>query len=249
MYEKEIAKLARSFWDTTGQKEVYPRNLEMAVAWALPLAIVKLPHLELSDVYKWLSNRGIAISCCCSACHLRAFVFAYGGRGIVFLDGTDPEDQKLFSLAHEVAHFILDYLEPRREAIALLGDEARDILDSLRGPTKEERLRGMLGGIQLGVFTHFMERTGDGILRSFEAIEAEDRADLLAIEILAPRASVVRWLKRLDVRWQNSGTATLVTRILMTEFGLPFEIADSYAQMLYLNYRSSRTFGEWLTQA
>lgn len=248
MAYRETTKLAHSFWKAAGRAETFPRRLETAVAWVLPVAVVKVPHLGLFDVYKWLSEKEIALDCYYSNRLLKAFLFAYGGRGIVFLDGSDPECERLFSLAHEIAHFIIDYFEPRKKALALLGEEARDILDGRREPTTEEKLRGMLGGLQLGIYTHFMDRTQDGILQRIEAIEAEDRADLLAIELLAPRTAVARRLNIIDIDWHDPFASTIIKGILMNEFGLPRDIADRYGQMLFLGRRSAGTFREWLIQ-
>lgn len=247
MTEKEIPRLAQSFWQAAGYNEPFPRMLETAVAWALPLAVAKLPRLGLFNVYAWLSEKGIDLDCHYSNRLLRAFLVAYGGRGIAFLDGSDQENERRFSLAHEIAHFIIDYFEPRKKVLELLGDGGGEILDGLRPPKNEERLRGLLRGLQLGVFTHFMDRTSNGILQRIEAIETEDRADLLAIELLAPKTIVLERLNTIGINWRDTSATSIAKETLEYDFGLPSVIAARYGQMLVLGRRSARTFREWLT--
>jgi len=111
MTEQEIAARADIFWQLAGDVEPFPRSLERAIAWALPLTLVKLPHLNIRNLRVWLDQFDIP----CMFSHLdrdlRACLVAKLGRGIIFLDGSDPDDERRFSLAHEVAHFILDYHE------------------------------------------------------------------------------------------------------------------------------------------
>jgi Zn-dependent peptidase ImmA (M78 family) len=38
---------------------------------------------------------------------------ARAGHGFISLDGSDADDERRFSLAHELAHFLLDYQDPR----------------------------------------------------------------------------------------------------------------------------------------
>jgi hypothetical protein len=57
--DQEFAARAASFWDQAGITEPFPRTLERAVAWALPLAVVKLPRLGLLELRNWLEQRNI----------------------------------------------------------------------------------------------------------------------------------------------------------------------------------------------
>ncbi len=181
MTNKEVASWAERFWLSVGCVEPFPRSLESSVAWALPLAVIKLPHLGLFNMNEWLIQKGIISLCPTQNRRLQACLFAKAGHGLVFLDGSDPDDERRFSLAHEVVHFISDYLEPRNRVLALLGDAGRDVLDGRRPPTPEERLRGMLHNVELGTYTHLIERSSTGSVTSIQTLEAEDRADRLAL--------------------------------------------------------------------
>ena len=51
----------RRFWVQTRLPEVYPRDIEHAVAIVLPVAIVKLPTLTTREVELWLSQNRMII--------------------------------------------------------------------------------------------------------------------------------------------------------------------------------------------
>src|SRR5687768_14020422 len=117
--------------DTTGQAAVdtfwrrcghmydvaFPRNIECAIARSVALIVIKLPRLTLRDVEDWLRKRSISFSFNCRSRAVRGCLVAFGGRGIIFIDESDPEDEQRFTIAHELAHFLVDYLMPRLKAI------------------------------------------------------------------------------------------------------------------------------------
>ena len=246
MTNKEVTAWAERFWLSVGHVEPFPRSLESSVAWALPLAVVKLPHLGLFNMNEWLIQKGVISRCPTQDRRLHACLFAKVGHGLVFLDGSDPDDERRFSLAHEVVHFISDYLEPRNRALALLGDAGRDVLDGRRSPTPEERLRGVLHNVELGTYTHLIERSSAGSVTSIQTLEAEDRADRLALELIAPRLTVLACLKKRQVIWRSPTALEIAQEILAHEYGLPFSVAKRYGEMLIMSRRPSRTFREWL---
>jgi hypothetical protein len=237
---------AEKFWLLVGRTEPFPRSLESAVAWALPLAIVKLPHLGLSELRTWLERRGVELHVGGPDRLVRACLLAKAGRGMVVLDGSDPEDERRLSLAHEVAHFLVDYLHPRQIALDLLGPRGCEVLDGLRPPSLEERLMGVLRGVELGVYTHLMERTGAGEVDRLDVLDAEDRADCIALELLAPRRTVLSRLKAKGISWREEDGPPAAMRILVDEFGLPPTTARAYGRALVLARRSERSFREWL---
>jgi hypothetical protein len=210
------------------------------------LGIIKLPRLGLSEVRSWLLRKGVRLRAGGSDRPLRACLLAKAGRGLVILDGSDPEDERRVSLAHEVSHFLADYRQPRQKAIEVLGEAGREVLDGLRLPTLEERLTGALRGVELGVYTHLMERTAAGDVNRREVLEAEDRADRIALELLAPRQTVLERLETRGIRWRENTALRAATGILVGDFGLPPVIAEQYGRSLVLSRRSMRGFREWL---
>jgi hypothetical protein len=244
--DQEISTRAEKFWDQAAIAEPFPRSLERALAWALPLTVVKLPRLGLLELRNWLEHRNIAFTLSIPNRWLRACLIARVGYGFIFLDGADADDERRFSLAHELAHFILDYLEPRQKVLELLGDAGHEILDEQRAPTAEERLRGVLHGVQLTTYLHFMERTSSGAVPHLQTLEAEDRADRLALELLAPKETVLARLDGKGVDWRSATAFTLVRETLRREFGLPLTVVEHYGQMLVMHRQHPTSFRQWL---
>ncbi len=246
MTRNEITAWAEKFWLSAGHPEEFPRSLESAVAWALPLALVKLPRLGLATMRRWLDEKKVPFEHAADDRPLRACLLARAGRGVVFLDGSDPEDERRFSVGHEVAHFVTDYLMPREKAFALLGEAGRDLLDGKRPPTPEERLGGVLRGVEVRTFTHLMGRSEAGEVCRLDILEAEDSADLLALELLAPCASVLAWLEDQNIQWRATSAFDTATQALMRRFGLPASVAKRYGQSLVMSRRAAQGFRDWL---
>lgn len=246
MTEGWLVRTAEEFWTRAGGREPFPRNLEQPILWALPLAILKLPRLSVSDVKVWLQRRGIAFRLDGADRPLRGCLVAYGGRGCVLLDGADPEDERRFSLAHETAHFLLDYLQPRERAVAQLGAAILEVFDGLRGPTVDERVDAILGHASIGVHTHLMERHPDGVLGCGRIVGAESRADRLALELLAPAAEVQRRVMRFQQPSSFQGGVDLAVEVLTSDFGLPAPVAWPYAKLIMRSWRGGQSFREWL---
>lgn len=242
--EREIVRQAEAFWRQAGLVEDFPRALERPVLWALPLAIVKLPRLGLDSLRQWLRRRQISVYPGVRDRPLRGCLVARGGQGFVFVDGCDPDDERRLSLGHEVAHFIRDYLRPRHKAIQALGEEIIEVLDGRRAPTPEEQLAGVFKRVHVGVFTHLLERNAAGNVDRIDILVAEDAADRLALELLAPKEQVLR---RVGLKTEPSGQPQQVaTRVLVRDFGLPPSAAKRYANFLVNGQTPPRSFREWL---
>jgi Zn-dependent peptidase ImmA (M78 family) len=150
------------------------------------------------------------------------------GQGIIFLDGSDPGDEQRFSLAHELAHFLRDYLRPRCLASQRLGESVLEVLDGDRPPRHEERVHALLAGIQLGFHVHLMERSPDGNIVSDAIEDVERDADRLALELLAPSAEVLEEARQYPPERRRE---TLV-HALVDVYGLPVTLAAYYALLL-----------------
>ena len=246
MVDRNISTYVDKFWRLVGKQESFPRSLESSVAWALPLAIIKLPHLSLKNITQWLEKAQILSVPNTNSHFLKAYLIAKSGKGIIFLDGTDTDDELRFSLAHEVAHFILDYLIPRENILNAFGDNILDVLDGHRLPTVDERLKGIFRGIKLGTYLHLIDRSSEGKVEKIDILHAEDAADLLALELLAPKLTVLQRLEELGIRWKEETALQIAQKMLMKEFGLPINVAQSYGDILVFGNRSTRPMREWL---
>jgi hypothetical protein len=92
-----------------------------------------------------------------------------------------------------------------------------------------------------------MERSAAGGVDRLEVLEAEDRADAIALELLAPRQAVLQRLELREIPLRDDAAFRTATKILEDDFGLPSEIAEQYGRTLVLNRRSTRSFREWLS--
>ncbi len=244
--DNDISRLAQFFWSLVGEIEPFPRSLEGPVLWGLPLAIVKLPRLGLSSLRNWLFTREIIICVNQQDRPLRGCLVAHRGQGLVFLDGTDSDDERRFSLGHEVSHFLRDYLIPRQQAIGAFGQNIVGILDGERDPTVEERLNGVLRGLRIGMLTHLIERGDEGFAEKSAIREAEDGADLLALELLAPQSEVALRVRSAGLNWRSENAHRDVTTVLVHDFGLPLTVAERYSCRLVYARRPAKSFREWL---
>lgn len=238
--------VAEDFWTEVGQPEPYPRDLKDSVIWALPVAVLEMRRLTVGSVEDWLRWQDIPLTFGCQDRSLRGCLVSFGGKGLVLLDGNDPEDERRFSLAHEVAHFLLDYLLPRRRAIERLGACIVEVLDGRRPATAQERVDALLGDVPVGTHTHLLERTASGTIGRAGIMGVESRADRLALELLAPEAEVRRRVPdvgRLRVFGQAVGHTT---NVLRDAFGLPPRIAEGYGTSLCRSWYGGPSFGEWL---
>src|SRR4051812_12428868 len=223
-----ISETADGFWANAGRQQSFPRDLRVAIALALPLTVVLLPRLRVSSVDTWLHEQGIPCGLNMRDRRLRACLVARYGQGLIFMDGADSEDEQRFSIAHELAHFLRDYWQPRELASKRLGLGVLEVLDGERPPRQDERVHAVLAAVHMGVLVHLMERTEDGHPARTEIETCEREADHLAFEVLAPAAMVMQDLTRVpfDERYE------IVLHLLKRKFGLPAAPAAQYAMLL-----------------
>lgn len=243
-----LQRLAEEFWSRVGKPEPFPRQLETAVLWTLPLAVFKLPRLWVRDVREWLVIHGIRFQLETDDRPLRACLLAYAGRGCVFLNGVDSLEEQRFSIAHEVAHFLLDYHYPRLHAVSRLGPAILEVFDGQRPATLKERVHAVLSHVPIGFHTHLMGRQGNDALgyATYATIDShEEDADHLALELLAPEREVRRFLGRYAIG--HPSLAQVAQGILQQDFGLPGAVAAEYAQLLFAAQKNQSVRG-WLKQ-
>lgn len=213
------------FWRTAGELEDYPRALERALALALPLALIKLPRIQLKDIENWLRQRRVFFSFECQSRFVHGCLVAYGGKGIIFVDGGDPVDQLRFTLAHEIAHFLLDYWIPRQKAIQSLDYSITEVMDGQRAPSLDERVHSLLSSVPIGIHTSLLERDETGVDLS-TTWKVEDKADKVALALLAPPDDVLQYT---DITASNyKQRSDSIFAVLKDVFGLPGAVAKGY---------------------
>jgi len=247
MIEYALAETAADFWEKAGG---YNSEFEEAVLFNLPVTVERLENLTVKQVKNWLTRRKQVQSDLINLADrpLQACLITLGGQAnFIFLDSTDPPAEQLFSLAHEVAHFFLDYQQPRQKVVEKLGHSALEVLDGLRPPTSEERLAGILSGVKIGPYQHFMQRDGQGNILSGQILAAEGRADRLAIELLASAEQVSPIVKKaVQAEKIYSKRLSIAKNILIEQLGLANPIAKIYAGQLLQELGMTQSFREWL---
>lgn len=235
-----LESVARAFWSASGLAKAYPRDIERAIAYALPLAVIRLPQLTVDGVFRWLAARRMAAPSRHIGRSLRGCLYAHGGQGVVFVDGSDSSDEIRIVLAHEVAHFILHHLAPRRRAVSVLGVTSLEILDGHRRPTTSEQLAGVLRGIKMTEYIHAIERERDGGISSGHVALMEAEADLLAFELVAPLKEVRRRVVGVGV------DRHLIADVIEEQFGIPRPTAESWATHIASLQHRATSFADWL---
>jgi hypothetical protein len=233
--EAALARQAAEFWELVGEPEPFPRTLVGPAALALPIAVQELPNLTLAGMTNWLTARGVALPTTSGSSNrrLRGCLAAWRGHAFILIDGSDPEDERRFTLAHELAHLLLDYREPRRQAIAALGEELVPVLDGERPPTQMERLHAILDYVPLGLHVDIMGRTIEGGYVSQATLEAEERAGRLALELLAPVEDAWTAISTfVDMGQPYLSVREQSAMLLRDRYGLPAAQANAYAGWL-----------------
>jgi hypothetical protein len=225
--------------------DTYPRDLLSMVPFHLPVAFISIDELATTNLEKWLAHRRIAYRSDGRPRRLHGALVARAGRGVIFIDSTDNVEEQRFTAAHEIAHFIEDHLMPRLKALKAFGEGILPVLDGRRPPTPEESVSAVLNRVPLGVQVHLMDRGPHGTICSWDVEEREQRADRLALEIVAPAKAALRELRRPGY---TAGQAEIdgAPQILSDRFGLPMSAAAPYANLLLGKRRSRPKLSEIL---
>jgi IrrE N-terminal-like domain len=239
-----IENTAQEFWALVGGAPTYPCDIQTAITLALPLEVYPVPGLRVSDVLAWMRRVTITHRIRGRNRRLHGCLLADRGKGTIFFDMQDPDGEQRFTLAHELAHFLLDYQAPRQRALAVLGPSILPVLDGERPPTPEERVYAVLSSVSLKGMSHFMERPDEGLPLNI-VIDVENRADRLALELLAPTFLLQERMSRATALRGFTARLKFLTQLLVTEYGLPETIASSYARAILVEL-GEPTFRDWL---
>jgi hypothetical protein len=244
MIEGWMAQSADMFWGAVGPPPTLPRDLRRIVSFGFAIACVSLPDLRVRSVDAWFRQRGAPHQLLCNDRALCGCIVAARGSALIFICSDDSPAQQRFTVAHEIAHYLIDYLQPRQEARAALGAEIMPVLDGDRPPTATERVHAVLGRVKLGVYVDLMARVDEQSASPY-VLHTESRADRLALELLAPADLVLADLATFPAQMSPFALAQSLNDLLRTKYGLPQSIARGYASWLG-RFAPQRSTADWL---
>ncbi|MEI9908524.1 MAG: ImmA/IrrE family metallo-endopeptidase [Bacteroidota bacterium] len=227
-----ITQVARDFWKNAGGKSVFPCDISGAVNLVLPIDIVCLSELSLKKIQIWLTERKVFLDLQIDDRLLNGFILISKGSGFIFVDGTDTEEERRYTIAHEASHFLLDYKLPRESAVKKLGESILEVMDGYREPTLEERIDGTLTSVTIKPYTHLLEKVGDGTFDRPEILNSENDADELALELLAPNASVIKDTNPNRNKISFYDFKNQCYQILRSKYLIPDSFAETYSSKL-----------------
>jgi len=230
-----LAAAADEFWSLAGDPLPFPRDLGGVLAFALPVSRVVLSRLTPARVEEWLARRQLAVDFDTTPRSLRGCLVAYRGTGFIFVDGADDPAEQRFTLAHEIAHYLLDYHAPRQNTLHRLGPAILPVLDGERPAAQPERIDAVLTSSRLGYYVHLFDRGRADTMVDI----SERRADDLAFELLAPS-------DHLAGRVPPHASAADVVAVLTAEYGLPHDAAEAYARSWMKTNRPAPSTLSWL---
>ena len=212
-----LGQAVHRFWGENAAPRSFPRDLHLPILINLPVAIIEIDGLTVDSLGQWMQRHQLPALAAVADRPLRGCLTAYAGVGVLFVDRSDEPNQRRLTLAHEVGHFVLDYLLPR-EDVARRRPDLLPVLDGDRVATVAERFAALLADVPVGFHTHLLERDAHGGHLSSATAEVEDRAERVALELLAPLRAVL----------QETGEQS-PKDVLRERFGLPPGAATRYA--------------------
>ena len=89
-------------------------TLSTMIGEIFDIAVERMSHLSIEQVTQVLKRLDLPYEATVLDRYsaLAGFLYAHRGNGIIFIEETDPEERRKFSLAHELGHFINDYYRP-----------------------------------------------------------------------------------------------------------------------------------------
>ncbi|HEV2528988.1 MAG TPA: ImmA/IrrE family metallo-endopeptidase [Thermomicrobiales bacterium] len=239
MTRPELVAAARQFWADPRIPAGTPRSVEWAISCVHPVSIEFQPRLSIGTLQDWMDAHGFGVRLDDRNRRLRGCAMAHGGSGLIVLDTDDDPAEQDFTLAHEVAHLLLDYYGPRDRLAGMIDDHDGAVFDGHQAPSIEQQISAALRGHDLRPFVHLLARDANRTA-SPAVLAREQLADELACELLAPMDEV-------RTRLQSGQDVRDVNALLRDRYRLPAGASDDYARRLVRRFLPPPTFVDWLS--
>ena len=220
-----VQYLSDWFWTRAGGWFDHPADIAYAATCALDVYVDEVAGLTPVSAAAHIGRGRLWIPDGVDERSLHGCVIASRSGGTILVEKNDDEAEKRFTIAHEVSHYILEVKQPHERATDRMGREFADALYRLREPTPTECIDAWLNNTRSEAFAHFMDRAPGGRYGCSLTLEAECRADDLALEILAPRSVLTAAVSSMGF----SESLKVARRIAERRFGLPESVAERYA--------------------
>lgn len=240
-----IEQVAADFWNKSYVNYKPSPDLQRAISNLLNVDVITLGKLSIQKILDWFQQHQIPFKIESDERLLHGFLIAQSGVAFIFINGTDCPEERSFTLAHEIAHFIIETYIPTQQAIKKFGPSILPVLNGERSATISEQLTGVLSNISLKPYIDILD-TKD--LSGFDRLNiwsSEKLADQLAIELLAPRKLLLAEY-RYNCYSQISYCEALENLhvILVKKYALPNIIAKEYAKEILREINGGPTLAE-----
>lgn len=232
---EDLEHSAAAFWEPIPERNHFPRDLEQYLPLHYQASIESLPALTVQRVHDWLSVNGIAFTDPSSNRRLDGCIIAQKGHAILFIDDALPLDERRMIVAHETAHFWIDYELLRRRIKLRYGSAGVQILDKERPVETVEMLMATATGSPIQAFYHYHFKDHK------HENEVERRANTLACFLIAPLQEVLSRAKKCRMAREDESKWL---ELLHQVFGIPENWARGYLPLLQKNIRG-RSFSSW----
>lgn len=216
--------------DFRGRYAFDPRRkgaLTNATAQVDRLLVKYIRNLTRRGIEAWLNRSQIKVHLPMPDQALYGFLYVQNEMVIIFLEAdADPKERK-FTLAHELAHYLLEYVWPQQQAIRVLGQGAASLFSKRRLPDLKERVWGTLHDLPLYPRKDLLSNKQMDAAGRLALAAAENNADMLAFELMAP----FELLRSCEQQGNHRATFMYIHNLLQTVFDFPPTQAQIYAQL------------------
>lgn len=235
-----IEALATDFAEETRFEPGNAETLKGAIDATNRVRVRKVKKLTVEKVQERLSRSQIDIELTYKA-DIEGFLIVVGGDALIFLD-PDPPERFQFNLAHEIAHYLIEYHHPASRVQRGLGMEALQMKNGEVALSIEMRIKAFLMKINIQPFTHLLDLSGLSARDRIRVSNAEINADRLAFELLAPFQQV----KPVVMAKRYGDVVNKAEKLLRAHYGFPDIEAGLYAEWIGSRITGGRTMEERL---